>query len=250
MNMILKDPSANPFEGLTEKVDFTALVPYQLATVLEQTPAQLSKVRSVIVGGAPLLKDVIHQLQELPSVCYATYGMTETITHVALQRLNGPGRQDYFQLLPGIHATTDARGCLVITATHLGPDPVVTNDVVSLLDEDKFRWIGRYDRVINSGGVKIHAEKIERVVEDFFSEWPVQRRFFVTGLPDQKFGEQVTLVVEGVELSQAAESRLKIRMKETLGSYELPKAIHYVPAFAETATQKVDRIETMRSVKK
>jgi len=87
-------------------------------------------------------------------------------------------------------------------------------------------------------------------VEDFFSEWPVHRRFFVTGLPDQKLGEQCILVVEGPELSQADESVLKTKMKEILGSYEVPKAILYFPAFAETATQKVDRMETMRRIKR
>ena len=248
MNMIIRNPSANPFDSLTDPAEFTALVPYQLLMALEKNPLLFNQFKIVIVGGAPLSPETSNRLQILSPSFYATYGMTETITHVALQKLNRKDRQDYFQLLPGIHASTDARNCLVIRASHLGKDPIITNDVVMLLNERQFRWIGRADHVINSGGVKIQAEKIEHALDSIINKLSIQRRLFVAGLPDPKLGEKSVIVVEGLRLTDEQENLIRMRMNEELNKYEAPKTFCYVPRFVETATQKVDRIETLKLI--
>jgi O-succinylbenzoic acid--CoA ligase len=164
--------------------------------------------------------------------------------------LNDPNRQDYFQLLPGIEASTDSRGCLVINSTYLEIGTIITNDIVSLISNDKFRWIGRYDRVINSGGLKISPEKIERSVEIVFNELSIKRRFFIAGISDAKFGEQVTLLIEGTALDHMEEENIKIQLVQRLDKYEVPKAVLYVLNFTETATQKIDRLNTLKLVQK
>lgn len=249
MNMVIKTPSANPLDELPEEIDFAAFVPYQIITLLGQEPQKLDKLRTVIIGGAPLSDEVIGLLQNrLPSF-YATYGMTETITHVALQKLNGNNRQDFFQLLPGITASTDDRGCLLLSVPHLGNHPIITNDRVLLLDEKRFRWIGRFDLVINSGGVKVQVEKIERAVATLFQELKIQKRFLAVGIPDQKLGEQVVLVIEGLKLDHDQEEAIKIQLAQQVSIYEMPKALLYTPYFVETRTQKIDRVKTIEIMK-
>lgn len=248
MDMIIKTPSSNPLKDFSDIIDFVALVPYQLVTVLDQSPTSLSNLKTVIIGGAPLKEAVIDRLQDFSTAFYATYGMTETITHVALQKINGPDRQNFFQLLPGIQATTDDRSCLIITASHLGDKAIITNDIVEFLDERRFRWIGRYDQVINSGGLKVPAEKVEGVVESVLRELKIQRRFFITALPDRKLGDQIVLILEGARLSQDQERDIKTTLKANLEKYEIPKIFLYVSRFVETATQKIDRVHTMKLV--
>ena len=246
MNMILRTPTANPLQEIHEKIDFAAFVPYQIITLLEQSPLELDKLKTVIIGGATLKTEVIDLLQKRSPSFYATYGMTETITHVALQKLNGLNRQDSFQLLPGISASTDDRGCLTLHVPHLGNQAIITNDLVTLLEENKFRWLGRYDRVINSGGVKVQAEKIEGVVDTIFQKLKIHKRFFVNGIPDQKFGEQVVLVLEGAKLNPDQEEALKVQLAQHLNVYEIPKSLFYIDRFRVTLTQKIDRVSTMK----
>ena len=246
MDMVIETPSVNPLNSISEPVDFVALVPYQLSTILERTPAVLNNVKIVIVGGAPMEKALIPHLEVYTSQFYATYGMTETITHVALQKLNGPDKQDCFQFLPGVHASTDNRGCLVIKASHLGPLPVVTNDLVTILNETTFLWIGRFDATINSGGIKVQAGKVEHAAASALRQLEIRRRFFVRGSFHSKLGEQVTLYVEGYPLNQDQEQDLHQHMTGYLHPYELPKLILYVPKFVETSTQKVDRVATQK----
>ncbi len=250
MDMIIKAPSSNPLKDFSDIIDFVALVPYQLVTVLDQSPSALNKLKIVIIGAAPLKEAVIDRLQDFSPAFYATYGMTETITHVALQKLNGPDRKNFFRLLPGIHASTDDRGCLILTASHLGRKPIVTNDLVTLLDERSFRWIGRYDQVINSGGIKIPAEKVEGAVDSILRGLKIQKRFFITGLPDSKLGEQVALILEGERLSHDQEHGIKTVLAQELDTYEIPKIFLYVSAFPETSTQKIDRAGTIKLVRR
>ena len=247
MNMILRSPSANPLNDLGEQIDFAAFVPYQVITMLEQTPAQFDKLKTIIIGGAPLKNEVLDQLHGSSTSFYATYGMTETIGHIALQKLNGHDHQDYFEFLPGITGSMDDRGCLILNVPHLHQPTVITNDLVNLFDKNKFRWVGRYDRVINSGGIKVQAEKVEGEVEKLFQELEIQKRFFIIGMPDQKLGERVALVLEGLEMNPNQEDAFKVQLAQRLNAYEIPKLLLYIPRFIETATQKIDRAGTMKT---
>lgn len=247
MDLIIREPSANPLAG-SEPADFIAVVPLQLTTLLEESPSLLQRVSVVIIGGAPLPEAVIPQLETFENSFYATYGMTETLTHIALRKLNGPGQQQSFHLLPGILASADDRGCLVISAPHLGPEPVRTNDLVEWMEDGGFRIAGRFNDVINSGGVKVQPQRVEFAVEQVLKQMGIRCRFFVAAIPDDRLTESVGLVMEGSPLPPPVEAELKDLLSVILGRFELPRYILYSTHFEETDTQKIDRKGTVSAI--
>jgi len=242
MNLIVSEPVANPLEGLgNEPIHFAAMVPYQVESVLKSaSPASINRIEKIIVGGAPLPASLEHELQQYHTQVYATYGMTETLSHVALRRVNGPDRSPHFTALAGVRLHTDERGCLVIETPYLS-EPVITNDLVALTGESKFQWLGRADHVINSGGVKIIPEMLEEKIRPVLEEAVGKRRFFIYGYPHASWGQQVTLVVEGM-LANEEKERLISSIKNDLTRFEVPKGVACVPAFAEVGNDKINRV--------
>jgi O-succinylbenzoic acid--CoA ligase len=156
--------------------------------------------------------------------------MTETITHIAARKLG----EKAFTVLPGVTISYDDRNCLVIHAPRISDDVIVTNDIVELVNENQFVFLGRMDNVINSGGIKLIPEQIEEKLAH-----KILQRFFITSKPDTEFGEKVVLVVEG-EKQDLGED-----IYDVLDKYEKPKEIIFVPSFKETESGKVMRKETM-----
>lgn len=249
MNMHVSQPSANPFEKIssTIKIDFAALVPYQVQAILKSDKRDRFNEGVFLIGGAPLSKKIIDELQSCSGKFYATYGMTETLSHIALQRLNGENPEKYFQALPGITLQIDERGCLVVLAPHINSTAIITNDLVKLIDHNKFIWLGRADNIINSGGIKIIPEKIEVVVESIFDELKLEHRFFIAGLPHSELGQSVSLIIEG-KLSELLEQSILELMKKKLSRYEVPKSIQYSPAFVQTETGKINKAKTLEKI--
>ncbi len=248
MNIVAIDPIANPFQNLpsSQLIDFAALVPYQVDAVLNSPQAKrFNEWKCVIVGGAPLEPNSKIKLQELTCLFYATYGMTETISHVALQRINCEHPQDYFETLNGVNISTDERGCLSVQADYIGTEKLTTNDLVELIDEKKFRWLGRWDNIINSGGVKVMPEKVERALHTIFDDLKLTNRFFVTGLPDPKLHQKVSLIIEGGSLDAPLKSALEKNILEKISRYEQPREIRFISNFKQTETGKVLRRETL-----
>ena len=229
LNLKVVEPSSNPLKDLESPIDFAAMVSLQL----EKSLNDWHKVKKLIVGGGRINPQLVEKLQSVSTQVFETYGMTETLTHVAIKPLNGSNKSDCFHALDGVHFEKDERDCLVIHATDLNPEPIVTNDLVELLDEKSFRWLGRHNNVINSGGIKIIPEVVEAKLSSTISD----RRYFIAGLPDESFGEKVVLVVEG--------ERIDITM-ESLDKYEKPKEIYFIPKFVETESGKVTRRETIK----
>lgn len=237
MNMIVTEPSANPMKETGDrKVDFAALVPYQLTAMLKSGQPSIG---TIILGGASVGAELMQDIQHLPFACYATFGMTETLSHIALQRLNGNTKHENFHTLDGITISLDNRGCLVIEADYLD-GTIITNDLVEIINPKEFKWLGRYDNIINSGGIKVIPEKIEAGVADWMSVKRYSNRFFVTGAPHPQLGSQVTLVIEGT-LSQEDEHALLSSLRSSLSKYELPGRVFYKEHFVETRTGKIDR---------
>ena len=194
--------------------------------------AQLKKAGHIILGGGEVSPQLEAQFQEIPFAIYNSYGMTETASHVALRRLNGPERTDYFNAMPGVLFGKDNRDCLVINAPHLRVTNLVTNDVVDLLSETRFKWLGRADHVVNSGGVKLYPEEIERQLQPF-----IKHPFFVAGIPDAVLGQKLILIVE---------SRAPHEIDVTiLDRIKQPKAIHFLPRFVYTETGKINRSNSL-----
>ncbi|MDQ2773057.1 MAG: AMP-binding protein [Bacteroidota bacterium] len=249
VHLTIVEPHADPFADVAAEAefDFAAFVPLQLKAALAAGRApRLDKMKAFLIGGAPADAALTLELQPLKAAAWLTYGMTETCSHVALRRLNGPAASSSFRVLPGIAAAQDERGCLTLRGDVTDDQLIVTNDVVRLLDGHTFEWLGRADFVINSGGVKVPAEKVELVLDVALAEIGASRRCFVAGQPDARLGQAVTAFIEGEALKDAQETRLKSLLAERLGRYEQPRQLRYVPAFAATPNGKLDRAATLR----
>ncbi len=243
LQLTVQEPSATPLAGFgpDARFHFMSFVPLQLLATLEKDAggvAILRAAKAILVGGAPVPKVLENQLQTIEAPVYQTYGMTETVSHVALRRINGPQKQDFYTLTEGIRLTADSRGCAVIDTGFPGLLPVVTNDVVEIITPSTFRWLGRADNIINSGGVKVPAEKIERKAEEFFGFLYIRKRVFVRGLARPQLGESVALFIEGNPLPNQIQSDLIELLQSSLTKYELPKCFRYVSLFAETLPVK------------
>jgi O-succinylbenzoic acid--CoA ligase len=251
MHLTIVEPHADPFAyvGKDVEFDFSAFVPLQLKTVLAAGHAdRLNHMKSILVGGAPADASLTQELQPLTTAVWLTYGMTETCSHVALRRLNGPQATTTFRVLTGIAAGQDERGCLTLRGDVTDDQLIVTNDVVNLLDAHTFEWLGRADFIINSGGVKVPAEKVELVLDVALAEIGESRRCFVAGQPDERLGQAVTAFIEGEALSSEQESQLKELLAERLGRYEQPKQLRYIAEFQTTATGKLNRAATLQGL--
>jgi o-succinylbenzoate---CoA ligase len=252
MRIVVTEPTANPLANIPDSItiDFTAWVPYQLYAILSSPEAsRLNSIKSVIIGGAPLNPETINELQTYSCIFYATYGMTETISHIALQTLNGINASSVFRALPGIALAIDERGCLTIDTPHL-EEKIVTNDLVALQDNHAFIWLGRWDNVINSGGVKIIPEHLESRMANTLYECGILRSFFIASVPDKKLGEKITLLLEGEALDEEKKYIIFEKLKQSFSSYEIPKVIMTIPKFLYTATDKIERRKTIEMVTK
>jgi len=240
-NLLAVEPSANPFENLNTPIDFTAITPYQLFHSAESL--QTKQVRQIIVGGSSVTSKLEQLSENLPSELFETYGMTETCSHIALRRFNGNEKSDCFTVLKGVDIHRDSRGCLVIYAPHLLEYDIHTNDIVELVGKNSFRWLGRADSAINSGGIKIHPEQVEKKLEGI-----MYSNYFITSIPDLVLENKVVLVIESEKYTVEQEQGLKASLESILTKFELPKQIFYLPRFIYSSGNKVLRKETLAKV--
>jgi O-succinylbenzoic acid--CoA ligase len=219
-------PSSHPMRNNEIDFDFVAMVPLQAQNSIQE----LKKVKKLIIGGAAVNKTLEKQLLKLKTEVYETYGMTETITHIAARKLG----EKAFTVLPDVTVSYDDRNCLVIHAPKISDEVIITNDIVELVNENQFIFLGRIDNVINSGGIKLIPEQIENKLMS-----KIQQRFFISSKSDDELGEKLILVVEGDKVE------FEHTIYEDLDKYEKPKEILFIPKFKETATGKIMRKETL-----
>ena len=228
----------NPLENVSKTYDFGAMVPLQLSNSI----SKIHLIRKVIVGGGVVSKELEQQVHNVTSNIYATYGMTETITHIAVRKIPTNSvevsriQKSIYKVLPNVQIYKDTRNCLVIKAPKVADEVVFTNDVVDLISDTQFIWKGRFDNIINSGGIKLQSE----VIEEKLSK-AINSRFFVTGIQDAFLGEKLVLIVEG--------KQKEIDFSNTyLTKYETPKDIYFTDTFVETSSGKILRRETLDKV--
>ena len=258
--MTIIEPSSNPLSGFppNARFAFTALVPLQLQTILDAINSNenqhslpiLNGMKAILVGGAATSPGLEQALQRITAPVYATYGMTETVSHIALRRLNGPDRSEWFTALDGIQLGTDGRGCLNVMAAASNNRLIQTNDVVYRRDDRQFRVLGRADLIINSGGVKVQPEPVEQIVLTKLAEFGLSARLFVAGLPDERLGQRVAVISEqrteaGIPVSNEQWAAVQAAVRTQLGPYSVPREWLTVSAFAETPTGKIDRNQTI-----
>ena len=230
----LVPPQGNVLQASDRVYDFAAMVPLQV----EQAFEDLDKVKTLLIGGAPSSVQLKEKLKQKSTHCYETYGMTETVTHIASRKING--NSPLFSPLPGVKLSTDERGCMVIDVPYLTQEKVITNDLVSLKENQHFLLKGRIDNVINSGGIKVIPEEVEAKIAPY-----IALPFFIGSKEDSALGQKVLLFIEG-----EAPAKLLVQLStiESLSKYELPKEIHSVPAFKRTPNGKVMRQQTISSL--
>jgi len=229
-------PSSTPLKNSNRCYHFCAMVPMQLENSLDE----INHIKTLIVGGAPVSVDLKAKVQDKTTEIFETYGMTETITHVAVKKINN-GAKDCFETLPNISIEKDKRNCLVINAPDLNNGQLATNDIVELVSDKEFKWLGRYDNVINSGGVKLFPEQIELKLASI-----IQSRFFVAGIPDEELGQKLILLVEKKDEDLALFN--KVKSLEALEKFQIPKDILFVERFVETVNGKISRKNTLQQI--
>jgi O-succinylbenzoic acid--CoA ligase len=247
MNLIVLEPSANPLKKLSFKdpIEFAAFVPYQLNAILKdpKTKSKLENISKAIIGGAATSNELIESLQNCRTRFYETYGMTETLTHVAIRKLNPP--EAAFRALPGVTLWFTENLCLSLQLDHLGIERVETNDVIQLQTRETFTVTGRYDNMINTAGVKVLPEILEPKIKDILQQHFSNSAFFIGGVKDKQFGEKVVLFVEHTFISESVKTLVFDQMKQILRNFEVPKEIVAVPAFKRTDMGKLKRQETI-----
>lgn len=239
MKIVSIPPCGHPLAETTVKdsnISFAAIVPLQLYNTLlvPEEKEALSQIRNVIVGGGAISEEVEKQLRSFPNAIWSTYGMTETLSHIAMRRLSGENASEWYTPMNGVTLSQDNDGCLIINAPALNPKELHTNDIVEIRPDGTFRVLGRRDNVICTGGIKLQIEDIEHELSQYLSA-----PFIVTKAKDTKFGEIVILLTEGKPDKTEAE------IPEMSKKFSKPKRIFHIDQLPLTETGKPARAKAM-----
>ncbi|HRP00968.1 MAG TPA: AMP-binding protein [Flavobacteriales bacterium] len=239
LDLHLVDPRGSVLANLRthDLFRFAALVPLQLHRALQEDKARLQRqFDTILLGGGPVSDALIEDLQDLDVAVFQGYGSTETVTHVALRRLNGPGRSTVFEAIGKVHFGRDPRGCLVVYTPHLSTTQHVTNDLVELIDDTHFHWLGRHDHVILSGGKKIFPEQLEARTAGV-----IPYPHYFTGVHDDVLGQAVMLVLETDRPQQEVLPEVLSSLMTTLHPHELPRRVQALRRIQRTSGGKIIR---------
>lgn len=234
LKLIVKTPDTQPLKNLKEKVDFCAMTPLQVENSLNK----IHLIKNLIIGGAAVSETLKKKLSGIKNEkndnrrIFETYGMSETLSHIALKEIF-PNEEEYFTTFEGIEISKDERGCLKIHAPMLNPDVLTTNDLVELKNEKQFKFLGRADNVINSGGAKIFPEELETVVKKH-----IENEVVFLGIPDEILGHKLVLAIEGERNEELENKILNIQYRK---SFYKPKEVFFLDEIPRTPNGKVDR---------
>lgn len=245
LNIFITAPADVPLKQFADaRFDFAAMVPLQAHELLKTKSGEnnLNNIRNLIIGGSDIGFALRNKIKTLTNRTFHTYGMTETVSHIAMQQLNGQQSDEAFHLLPGVHISTDNHQRLIIEAPDIASAPVHTNDVAELLTSGTFRILGRYDQMIISGGINLYPETIETKIESF-----IPRRFAVSSVADERLGDRLMLVIEDEQWEAEKIHQLKVEMSSVLERYAIPKEIIFINKIPETPNRKMDR-NTLKKV--
>lgn len=240
LDLRLQTPSGQPLESLEEPIRFAAMIPLQVYNTLRrpQEAARLRRIEKLIIGGGAIDPALETALRDFPGAVYSTYGMTETLSHIALRRLSGPAASPYYEPFSSVGLSLSPDGALVIDAPLVADGILETNDVAELLPDGRFTILGRKDNIINSGGIKIQIESVEKTLRPLISV-----NFALTAVPHPKFGEAAVLLVEG---PRATADRLRETIGQHLPAYHVPKYILAIERIPLAGNGKISRAECRR----
>ena len=234
LRLMTVKPCGNPLATMKEPVDFAAMVPMQVYNTLQvpEERERLMQIKHLIIGGGAIDDALAKELKSFPNAVWSTYGMTETLSHIALRRLNGDEASEWYTPFEGVGLSLTEEGCLAIDAPAVHEGRLVTNDIAELSDKG-FRIVGRKDNVICSGGIKIQIEEVERLLRPHVSS-----AFMITKCADKKFGEQVVLLTESNDMDV-----LRGVCERVLPKYWQPRCFLHIDRLPMTETGKPARKE-------
>ncbi len=238
LQLVIKEPSSNPLKEMEQQFDFAAMVPLQFENTLKFYPNKIQNCSAIILGGAPVSQSLANQIAQLNIPVFSTYGMTETVSHIALKRLSQP-KEKYFKIIGDTKIGINNQKQLVITGAITNKQKLITNDRVKLISSNQFEWLGRADNVINSGGIKIQLEEIERPIEHYFEKLNIKNRFFLYGIPDDYLGTKLILCIESENVINLI-SEMDFSLIE-IDKRRHPKEIIYINSFVKTNAGKINR---------
>ena len=236
LNLLPVTPSGHPLAQRSTAPVFAAMIPMQVYNTLQVAEEKecLRQIRHLIIGGGAIDASLGKQLLSFPHAVWSTYGMTETLSHIALRRLNGPEASDWYTPFPHVRLSLSAENTLTIQAPAVCPDILTTNDICEFNAQGQFRILGRKDNTLNTGGVKVQIEEVENALKSFLAT-----PFQITAVPDPKFGERIVLLLED-EHGTCPKTALR-KAFDCLPPYWRPKQIFRIRQLPQTGTGKPDR---------
>ena len=234
LNLVVRPASGHPLSDVEVPLKFAAMVPLQVYNTL-RVPAERKRLEHtdiLIIGGGAVDDSLEAELKTIPIAAYSTYGMTETLSHIALRRLNGEAASKCYYPFPSVELSLSAENTLIVKAPLICDDVLQTNDIACLCSDGGFTIAGRKDNVINSGGIKIQAEEMENRLQPFI---PVP--FAVTAVPDPRLGQALTLLIAAKPDIKELENKLQA----VLETYYRPKHIFITELIPQTENGKIDR---------
>ncbi|WP_300660223.1 AMP-binding protein [Fluviicola sp.] len=234
----ITEASGNPENQIQEHVhySFISLVPYQVKRILEETPEKLNLFDQILLGGMGLSNGLEKKLSTLKPSIYIGFGMTETVSHIALRKMGTP----VYEALEGVNLGAE-NDCLIVSDSKLGIQDMKTNDLVKFHGPNRFEWLGRADFVINSGGIKIHPEALEQAIDGYISV-----PFIFGGMIHDSFGESCVLIIEKA-LSETDFKRIQQLIQDQFGKYAIPKQ-QLVRPILKTENGKIRRKEILTTL--
>ncbi|GAB0155371.1 AMP-binding protein [Chryseobacterium sp. Alg-005] len=230
LKLMISDPSLKPLGNLDSEIDFCAMTPLQVENSLDK----IHWIKNLIIGGAAVSESLKKRISDSATHIYETYGMSETLSHIALRQIT-PQPEDYFTVFENISISIDERGCLKIFAPDLNAEIIQTNDLVEIKNEKQFRFLGRVDNVINSGGAKIFPEQLEALIKR-----EIPNEAVISGVEDESLGQKLILIIEGEESEDLIKKILEIQFEK---SFHRPKEIIFIDKIPRTPNGKVNRRE-------
>lgn len=243
LKLKIAEPSTNPLQNINQEIDFCAMTPLQVENSLDK----LHLIKNLIIGGASVsetLKNKISQAlkpSNSSTRIFETYGMSETLSHIALRQIF-PHQEDWFTVFEGVEISLDERDCLKIFAPKLNSEILQTNDLAEINNQNQFRFLGRLDNIINSGGAKIFPEELEKLVKQ-----NIPNEVIFLGIEDETLGQKLILIIEG---SESESIKQKISAINYEKSFHKPKDIIFVEQIPRTPNGKVNRLALKKSIEK
>lgn len=232
MDLYYFPPQVSVFNKIDRPYDFAAFIPLQIQFAIDAGQTEkLNYLNISIIGGAPLSDKYIAAIKNIKSDIYATYGMTETITHIAMKDLKQ--EPSSYKALPGIEFSVDSNNCLQIKSDRLPESFIKTKDVVQLTSSTTFDFIGRFDHIINSGGLKIIPEEIEEFCQKILGE-----DVFAGYQKDPRLGQKLVLVLESEKQN---ETNIIKKLKGEIPKNKIPGKVFFIQSFIRTENQKINR---------